>query len=312
VQFARLGLVVVDEQHRFGVAQRQALLDKGEQPDLLVMTATPIPRTLTLTLYGDLDLSVIDEMPPGRGRVETFLCTPMERPALYARVRGMASAGGRAYVIAPVIDEGDARGLRAATVLAARLERGPLAGIPLGLLHGRMDPDEKAAVMRRFTEGDLHVLVATSLVEVGIDVPEASAMVIENAERFGLTQLHQLRGRIGRGRDASWCALAPSEGADEEALDRLRVFIQCGDGFEVAEADLRLRGSGELFGEKQSGAGELRLADLARHAELVEEARREAFLWVDQTRASGDPLGDAVLAEVRRRWPQESRGLTEG
>jgi ATP-dependent DNA helicase RecG len=312
VGFRRLGLAVVDEQHRFGVAQRQALIDKGHRPDLLVMTATPIPRTLTLTLYGDLDLSVIDELPPGRRPIETFLAPPAARAALWGRARAEARAGRRVFVIAPVIDETDARALRAATALAQRLRRDELKGLPVGLLHGRIDSEERASIMERFAAGALPVLVATSLVEVGIDVPQAAGMIIENAERFGLSQLHQLRGRVGRGEHRSWCALAPSETADPEALERLRAFIECRDGFEVAEADLRLRGAGELFGSRQSGEGELRLADLVRHGALVEEARREAFAWVEGRLAAGESIDPGILEEVRRRWPGEARGLTEG
>jgi ATP-dependent DNA helicase RecG len=312
VGFRRLGLVVVDEQHRFGVAQRQALIDKGGRPDLLVMTATPIPRTLTLTLYGDLDLSVIDELPPGRRPVETFLAPPAARAALWQRVIKEAQAGRRVFVITPVIDESEARALRAATALAQRLRRDELRGVPVGLLHGRIEPQEKTAIMERFASGALPVLVATSLVEVGIDVPQAAGMIIENAERFGLSQLHQLRGRVGRGEHSSWCALAFSETADAEALHRLQAFVDCRDGFEVAETDLRLRGAGELFGSRQSGGGELQLADLVRHGPLVEEARREAFAWVEERLAAGQPIDRRVLEEVRRRWPGEALGLTEG
>jgi len=279
---------------------------------VLVMTATPIPRTLTLMLYGDLDLSVLDEQPPGRGRIETSLVEAAGRLSLYARVRAATQTGDRAYVIAPVIDESDVRGLKAARELAGRLARGPLQGISLGLLHGRLQPDEKADIMRRFAAGDISVLVATSLVEVGIDVREATVMVIENAERFGLSQLHQLRGRIGRGPRPSWCALVPSENVETEALERLRAFIQCKDGFEVAETDLRFRGSGELFGTRQAGAGELKLADLIRNPDLVEDARRAAFDWVDATRRQGRSPDSLVLEEVRRRWPQEAIGRTEG
>ncbi len=312
VRFHRLGLVVVDEQHRFGVAQRQALLDKGGRPDLLVMTATPIPRTLTLMLYGDLDLSVLDEQPPGRGKIETSLVETKVRRSLYGQVRAATEAGDRAYVIAPVIDESDVRGLKAVRELAARLARGPLEGVALGLLHGRLQPDEKATIMRRFADGEIKVLVATSLVEVGIDVREATVMVIENAERFGLSQLHQLRGRIGRGPRASWCALVPSEGVDTGVIEKLRAFVQCKDGFEVAEADLRYRGSGELFGTRQSGAGELKLADLIRNPRLVEEARGAAFEWVEAARREGRPLDRSVLEDVAQRWPQEAMGLIEG
>jgi ATP-dependent DNA helicase RecG len=312
VRFKSLGLVVVDEQHRFGVVQRQALLEKGPRPDLLVMTATPIPRTLALTLYGDLDLSVLDEPPPGRQPIQTSIVPSSGRECLYARVRAEAAAGRQIYIITPVIDDADVRGLKAATALAARLARGPLAGIPLGLLHGRLDPEVKSDAMRRFAAGDLKALVATSLVEVGIDVPEATGMVIENAERFGLSQLHQLRGRVGRGPRPSWCALVPSESADAEALERLQAFLGCADGFEVAEADLRLRGSGELFGARQSGLGELKLADLVRHQDLVELARNEAFAWVEAERARGGVVDAGVLEEVRRRWPEHSRWLTEG
>ncbi len=312
IRFRRLGLVIVDEQHRFGVGQRQALLEKGARPDLLVMTATPIPRTLALTVYGDLDLSVIDELPPGRGIIRTRLTDASDRDSLYAELRREVASGSRAYVVAPVIDESDSRSLEAASALAERLARGPLAGIPLGLLHGRLPPREKTDRMRRFGTGEIRVLVATSLVEVGIDVAEATIMVIENAERFGLSQLHQLRGRVGRGKGASWCALVASEAADAEAQERLRAFLECRDGFEVAEADLRFRRSGELFGTRQSGAGELKLADLLRHPDLVEETRRTAFAWVEAHQGGEARLDPGLLQEVRRRWPQEALWLTEG
>ena len=274
--FGRLGLVAIDEQHRFGVEQRKALGAKGESPDVLLMTATPIPRSLALTLYGDLDLSVIDERPPGRLPVATALRQERARARVLAFVDQQIEAGRQAYIVYPVIEESEKTDLKAATTAFEELsaEGSPLAKRRLALLHGRIPADERDAVMRRFRDGEIDVLVATTVIEVGIDVPNATVMLIEHPERFGLSQLHQLRGRVGRGADASYCILLGDVG--QEAGERLRLFCSTEDGFEIARADMRLRGMGDLFGERQSGVPAFRVADPLRDEELGERAREAA------------------------------------
>ena len=275
VAFHRLGLVVVDEQHRFGVAQRQALLDKGEAPHLLVMTATPIPRTLALTVYGDLELSVIDQMPPGRRPVRTVLRTASAKARLYDFLRQELVEGGRVFVVCPLIEA-------SATVQARALEahvsevRCELGTDRVGVLHGRMPAAEQDAVYARFRDGSVPVLLATTVIEVGIDVPEASVMVIESPERFGLAQLHQLRGRVGRGERESWCVLLAEEDSPRATRRRLEALCRSNDGFVLAEADLRLRGPGEVTGTRQWGPSQFRLADLVSHRALVPRAQAVA------------------------------------
>lgn len=268
-----LGLVIIDEQHKFGVTQREQLLRKGRYPHLLVMTATPIPRTLGLTLYGDLDLSVLDESPPGRGRVKTFVRTPETLPKVWEFVRQKLAAGRQAYVVYPRVEE-NADGLKAVTKEFANL-KAQLAPFTIGLLHGRLKAREKEEVMTGFRAGSLSVLLATSLIEVGVDVTNATLMLIENAEVFGLAQLHQLRGRIGRGAHESHCILI-SDAKQPESLERLRVLEQTTDGFRIAEADLKLRGPGELLGQEQSGLPRFRFGNLAEDFHLIQQARAAA------------------------------------
>ncbi len=275
VGLARLGLAVVDEQQRFGVAQRQALVDKGRAPHLLVMTATPIPRSLALTVHGDLDLSVVDDLPPGRQPVTTVIRPVAARPRLYSFLRREVGEGGRAYVVCPLIDPSPQLAARALAEHGREVQAA-LPGVAVALLHGRMAAAERAAVAEAFRHGRVQVLVATSLVEVGVDVPEATVMVVESPERFGLSQLHQLRGRVGRGRRRSYCALVVDDELEPEALARLERFCAAGDGFEIAELDLALRGPGELAGLRQWGRGWLRFADLQRHQGLAALARRLA------------------------------------
>ncbi len=280
VELARLGLVVVDEQHRFGVRQRMALADRTPTPDVLVMSATPIPRSLALTLYGDLDLSVIDELPPGRQPIRTYLRYPGKRDEVYRFVDTELARGRQAYVVYPLVEESEKVDLRAATQEFERLSSDVFAHRRLGLLHGQMHGDEKDATMRAFLQGDIELLVATSVIEVGIDVPNATMMVIEHAERFGLSQLHQLRGRVGRGADASHCILIAEAGGDTK--ERLKVFRDTTDGFEIARADLRIRGQGDLFGSMQHGRDPvLRFADLSRDESILIEAQRLARRIVD-------------------------------
>jgi ATP-dependent DNA helicase RecG len=273
VSFHRLGLVVVDEQHRFGVRQRLALSDLGENPDVLVMSATPIPRSLALTLYGDLEVSLLDERPPGRRPVRTVTRAVREEPRVLDFVRAQVAEGRQAYLVYPLVEESEAMELRAATAEYERLSQEVFPELRLALLHGQMATDEKDAVMRAFATGEVDVLVATTVIEVGIDVPNASVMVVQHAERFGLSQLHQLRGRVGRGAAESFCILLTSHPG---AAERLGVFTRTEDGFRIAEADLQLRGQGDLFGERQSGVPAFRFADLQSDFGLLQQARAYA------------------------------------
>ncbi len=272
--FARLGLAVVDEQHRFGVEQRKALGAKGEQPDVLLMTATPIPRSLALTLYGDLDLSLLDERPPGRQPITTALRPESARDRVLQFVEKELGKGRQAYIVYPVIAESEKSDLKAATTMYEILSAGAFSERSVALLHGKLKGDEKDAIMRRFRDGEIDVLVATTVIEVGIDVPNATVMLIEHPERFGLSQLHQLRGRVGRGAEASFCILLGD--VSPETKQRLDVFVGSEDGFEIARADLKLRGMGDLFGERQSGVPTFRVADPLRDELLNEKASEVA------------------------------------
>ncbi|HXU88960.1 MAG TPA: ATP-dependent DNA helicase RecG [Methylomirabilota bacterium] len=302
VAFQRLGLAVVDEQHRFGVHQRARLKGKGERPDVLVMTATPIPRTLALTLYGDLDVSVLDELPPGRKPVRTEARTESRRPQIYKFLADQAAEGRQIYVVYPLVEESEAMDLKAATDMAAHLQRDVFPQLVVGLLHGRMSSEEKDAIMQRFKRGDIDVLVATTVIEVGIDVPNASVMLIEHAERFGLSQLHQLRGRVGRGPWKSYCILLTAGRLGEDAERRVEAMVQTNDGFKIAEVDLQLRGPGEFFGTRQSGLPEFRAADLLRDAPLLDEARREAQAIVAADAELRDPAHRGLRHALLTRW----------
>ena len=360
VEFANLGLVVVDEQHRFGVMQRFRMMKKPNQPepDVLVMTATPIPRTLALSLYGDLDVSVLDELPPGRTPIVTRR-VPDERSAeVWEFVRKQVGQGRQAYVVYPVIEgssddqpeldfshdedkastetpnaepvkktrkgrtaelfPGKAKeanaaaksGLKSAVAMHEKLRSGPLAGLKVGLLHGRLDADEKEVIMRRFQRGELDVLVATTVIEVGVDVPNATVMVVEHAERFGLAQLHQLRGRVGRGSAKSYCILITGERVSEQAEERLDAMVRTQDGFELAELDLSMRGPGEIFGTRQAGLPEFRVANLVRDRALLELAKREAEHFVNHPEACSEAERARVRARLKEAW-QRRYGLVE-
>jgi ATP-dependent DNA helicase RecG len=272
----KLGLVIIDEQHKFGVAQRETLVRKGNYPHLLVMTATPIPRTLGLTLYGDLDVSVIDELPGGRGKIKTFVRAADKLPKVWDFIRETISAGRQAFVIYPRVEE-NADGLKAVTKEFEHLKK-LLVPFKVGLLHGRLKGAEKGAVMAEFRANKNQLLLATSLIEVGLDVPNATVMLIENAEAFGLAQLHQLRGRIGRGAHESFCILI-SDAKNPESIERLKILAETNDGFKIAEADLKLRGPGELLGQQQSGLPGLRFGNLAEDLNLI----RQAHALVKQT-----------------------------
>jgi ATP-dependent DNA helicase RecG len=292
VSFQRLGLVVVDEQHRFGVLQREDLRKKGYDADVLVMTATPIPRTLALTAYGDLDTSVLDQRPPGRTPIVTTRRPAADRRTIVEAVRRQTEAGRQAFVVYPLIAESEKlEDVKAATQMAEEWTKA-LPGARVGLLHGRLKSAEKDAVMSAFAAGALDVLVATTVIEVGVDVPNASLMVIEHAERFGLAQLHQLRGRVGRGAAASSCILVSHGRLSDEAKARLDVMVRSDDGFLIAEKDLEIRGPGDFFGTRQWGLPTFRVSRLIRDQPLLERARQEAFRHAEAmgARPAGDPL----------------------
>jgi ATP-dependent DNA helicase RecG len=302
VAFADLSLAVIDEQQRFGVHQRMALKGKGWSPDVLIMTATPIPRTLALTYYGDLDVVVLDEMPKGRQPIQTRVArTPQERADAYALVRREVGAGRQAFVVCAAIDEANRTEVRAAEAEAERLAADVFPDLSLAVLHGRMRPAEKERVMEAFRAGEHHLLISTTVIEVGVDVPNATVMLVENAERFGLAQLHQLRGRIGRGAHRSSCILFDEARQDnEEARARLAAMVRTTDGFELADEDLRLRGEGTLFDVKQSGLPDLKLARLAEDVDLVRRARARAFTLIER-----DPelrAHPTLMAELRSRF----------
>ena len=312
VSYARLGLVVTDEQHRFGVAQRSALSAKGERPHLLVMSATPIPRTLALIIYGDLDVSVIDELPPGRTPVETYVVREDKRARMYNFVRRLVGEGRQVYIICPAVEEnteggmqtaewegdGPALDLKAVTTYAKKLQTEVFPDLRVDFLHGKMKPREKEAVMAAFAAGETQVLVSTTVIEVGVDVPNAALIIIENAERFGLSQLHQLRGRVGRGKHQSYCVLITST-RSVEAMQRLRTLASTTDGFKISEEDLKLRGPGDFFGSRQHGLPQMKLADLAGDMRLLSEAQDSArrLLMADPTLSQ--PENRPVLERVR-------------
>lgn len=303
VRFARLGLVVIDEQHKFGVSQRARFRRLAVDPHYLVMTATPIPRTMALTVFGDLDVSVIRQLPPGRQPVLSRWVQPDHRARLYARLREELRQGRQGYFVCPLVEESEVLDLKAATAAHEQLQREAFAEFRLGLLHGRMDEEQKAEVMGRFRRREVDLLVCTSVVEVGVDVPNATLMVVEHAERFGLSQLHQLRGRVSRGEAAGQCYLF-ADPASEEARERLLAFVRLRDGFALAEEDARLRGAGQFFGTRQHGLGELRLADLARDRGVLQQARKDAIALVAEDAGLRRPehaaLRQAVLAKYGR------------
>ncbi len=296
VEFKNLGLIVIDEQHRFGVAQRHNLGRKGPAPDVLLLTATPIPRTLALTLYGEVDVSIIDEMPPGRAPVRTLLFDSSEEDRAWEAIRQQVAQGHQAFVVYPVIDESDKLDIKGATSEAERLQSGPLASARVCLLHGRMKQEQKDAVMEQFRKRNYDVMVATTVIEVGIDVPNATVMVINHAERLGLAQLHQLRGRVGRAQFPSYCILL-AESAGPDAAARLRTLTKTNDGFKIAEEDLRLRGPGEFLGTRQSGLPEFLIGNIVDDREIMETARRDAFALV----ASDPRLALPEHSVLRRR-----------
>jgi ATP-dependent DNA helicase RecG len=302
IVFENLSLVIIDEQHRFGVVQRNNLRSKGNRPDVLVMTATPIPRSLALTLYGDLDVSVIDEMPPGRRPIKTVWFEEGKRSGIFDTIRRNADAGFQAYIVYPLVEESEKSDLRAAIEMARRLETKIFPDLRIGLLHGRMKGPEKEAVMRDFSSGKTQVLVSTTVIEVGVDVANATLMIVEHAERFGLAQLHQLRGRVGRGSAQSTCILVGKAGDNPEIRRRMDIMCETNDGFRIAEVDLELRGPGEMMGTRQSGVPLFRYADIVRDRRALEIASVEAdrFLQLLQIRPDRESRRSAEL--IRQRW----------
>jgi ATP-dependent DNA helicase RecG len=307
VKFHKLGLAIVDEQHRFGVRQRLELMRKGEQPDVLVMTATPIPRTLALTIYGDLDVSTIDELPPGRKPITTKHVPDSHVEGVYSFLAQEVKAGRQAYVVYPIVEETETSAdIKAAEQMYQHLSEKVFPKLRVGLLHGRMVPDEKERAMQEFKTGQTQILVATTVIEVGVDVPNASVMVIEQAERFGLAQIHQLRGRVGRGAHQSYCVLVTGK-MNQIAAERIRTLVDSNDGFYIAEMDMKLRGPGEFFGTKQSGIPGLRLADLIRDSDVLEMARVEAQALLDGRDAEE---WKAVVRYIQGHW-QRRYGLVQ-
>lgn len=308
VVFKDLQMVIVDEQHRFGVAQRAALREKGDNPHLLVMTATPIPRSLALTIYGDLDISVMDEMPAGRKPIETHIVYPIERERIYSLIRSQVKEGHQAFIIYPLVEQGDNQESMAAVEEQTRLQSEVFPDLKVGLLHGRLRPDEKETVMRKFRDGEFDIVVSTSVVEVGVDIPNATVMVVESANRFGLAQLHQFRGRVGRAGDKSYCILIP-ETSDAAENERLLAMESTNDGFVLAEHDLRQRGPGEFLGTRQSGYAGLRLANLT-DVHLIEKARHYASQVFDNDPTLSAPEHQRMLDALNHFWPSEEGDIS--
>lgn len=295
--FRNLGLVVTDEQHRFGVEQRAALSAKGNNPHLLVMSATPIPRTLALLMYGDLEVSVLDELPPGRQKVDTFLVGESYRPRIHAFIRKQAQEGHQCFVVCPAVEENEDLGIKAAETWAETLQKTIFPDLQVMLLHGRMKAVEKEAAMAAFARGEADVLVATTVIEVGVDVPNATLMVIEDADRFGLSQLHQLRGRVGRGNAKSYCILT-SHNRNGETLARLKALCKTNDGFRIAEEDLKLRGPGDFFGSRQSGLPAFRMANLNLNLQTLKEAQQASVEWIETLGTDTTPEAEALRERI--------------
>ena len=296
-QFNDLGLVIADEQHRFGVGQRSRLSTKGDDPHLLVMSATPIPRTLALLMYGDLDVSVLDELPPGREAVDTFLVGESYRPRINAFIRRQVEEGHQCFVVCPAVEENEELGVKAATAWAETLQKTVFPDLRVALLHGQMKGAEKEAAMASFARGEADVLVATTVIEVGVDVPNATLMVIEDADRFGLSQLHQLRGRVGRGKAKSYCILT-THNRNPETLQRLKALCKTTDGFKIAEEDLKLRGPGDFFGSRQSGLPAFRVADLSFDLATLKQAQAASAHWIDANGTSDTPEAAALRERI--------------
>jgi ATP-dependent DNA helicase RecG len=314
VCFSRLGLVVVDEQHRFGVYQRYQLMEKGEYPDTLVMTATPIPRSLALTVYGDLDISIIDQLPPGRKPIKTVLKNEESRQEVYSVLRREVRRGRQVFIVYPLVEKSEKLDIRAAAVMAEKLQKKVFPEFKVGLIHGRLKSELKEQTMRDFVSGRIQILVATTVIEVGIDVPNATVMMVENAERFGLSQLHQLRGRIGRGTYPGLCILMVQGVKSQEAYQRLDIMRKSADGFQIAEKDLEIRGPGEFLGTRQSGLPAFRFANIVRDRKWLEVARLEAEKYLAASLQESDKGRRKTIAldHLLRRWREKYRFFEVG
>ncbi len=306
VEFKNLGLVITDEQHRFGVGQRSALAEKGENPHTLVMSATPIPRTLALMIYGDLDISVLDELPPGRQKIETYCIDSPKRHRAYGYIQKHLDEGRQAYIICPLIEESDSDMMSVNEYAESLSEFFPRESI--GLLHGKMKPAEKDRVMKEFSDGITKILVSTTVVEVGVDVPNAVIMMIENAERYGLSQLHQLRGRVGRGKHKSTCILV-TDAQNEEAASRMKIMCSTTDGFKIADEDLRLRGPGDFFGQRQHGLPRLKIADMMENIDVMKKAQLASEKIIAEDPDLEKPEHRALRAETMRLF-DKNNGIT--
>ena len=295
--------MVIDEQHKFGVNQRALLSAKGRNPDILIMTATPIPRTLCLTLYGDLDVSVINELPPGRGSVKTYHFPLLKAQAVYQKVRELVLKGTQAYIIYPLVDESEKLDLKAAKDMFVHFQKFEFQGLRLGLVHGQMSRQESDEVMEQFKKHELDILVATTILEVGIDIPNANVMVIEHAERFGLSQLHQLRGRIGRGVENAMCVLLGDPLTQEGKL-RLEAIVKTTDGFKIAEQDLKIRGPGHYFGRHQHGLNELKMSNPITQIEVLEKAREDAIILTQSDPQLNTGENRLIKDTIKKRYPQ--------
>jgi ATP-dependent DNA helicase RecG len=312
VEFANLGLVITDEQHRFGVMQRAELKKKGTNPDVLVMTATPIPRTLALTVYGDLDVSVIDELPPGRQKINTRWVSEGKRQEIYKFINDQIAQGRQAYIVYPLVEESEKlEDLKAATEMAEHFQHEVFPHLKVGLIHGRMRADEKQEVMERMKNNEINILVSTTVIEVGIDIPNASLMLIEHAERFGLAQLHQLRGRVGRSFHKSYCLLIANP-TTEDAVQRMKAMVKTNDGFEIAEEDLAIRGPGEFFGTRQSGMPDMKVANIARDVKIIEIARKEAFKIAEEDPTLSNPEYQAMKKVLQEKWRENLEMVSIG
>jgi ATP-dependent DNA helicase RecG len=308
VNFDDLQLVIVDEQHRFGVKQRAALRSKGSNPHLMVMTATPIPRSLALTIYGDLDISVMDEMPPGRPEVSTYVITPQERERAYSLIRAQIQQNHQAFIIYPLVEESEKSTSKAAVEEHARLQEEVFQEYNLGLLHGRLKQEEKETIMADFRDGKYHILVSTTVVEVGVDIPNATVMLVEGAHRFGLAQLHQLRGRVGRGSDKAYCLLI-QENENAVENERLQVMTETNDGFILAERDLEQRGPGQFLGTHQSGYSELKLANLS-DVKLISNARSNAKALFEKDPDLTQPENQLLAEALAHAWSSEKGDIS--
>jgi len=303
VEFNKLGLVVTDEQHRFGVRQRSVINSKGENPDVLVMSATPIPRTLALILYGDLDISIIDELPPNRQKIDTFAVTPSKEERVNQFIKQQIEEGRQAYIVCPLVEESDEINAKSVLEIAEKYKNETFKEYKVEYLHGKMNKKEKDNIMEQFKNGEIDILISTTVIEVGVDVPNSTIMVIENAERFGLATLHQLRGRVGRGKYKSYCILK-YKGSGENTRERMKIMVETNDGFKISEKDLELRGSGEFFGTKQHGIPEFKIANLFQDIEMLKSVQSLAIKIIEEDNNLEDVKNKVLKQNIKKKFNQ--------